>query len=207
MKEGFFGIIPARFGSTRFEGKPLVDIAGKSMIQRVYEQAKKAKTLEKVIVATDDKRILNHVLAFGGEAIMTKSSHPSGTDRIAEVLKKLNQKVKVVINIQGDEPLINPKDIDALANLFIKNELVEIATLITPTTNDYELQNENTVKAIVNKKNEAIYFSRHAIPFYKGIPNHIDSKKVAYYKHKGIYGYRALSFGIGGKFRAIALDL
>jgi 3-deoxy-manno-octulosonate cytidylyltransferase (CMP-KDO synthetase) len=191
MKEGFIGVIPARYGSTRFEGKPLVDIAGKSMIQRVYEQAKKAKTLEKVIVATDDKRIRNHVLAFGGEAMMTKSNHPSGTDRIAEVLKKLKQKAKVIINIQGDEPLINPKDIDALANLFIKDELVEIATLITPTANELELQNENTVKAIVNKNKEAIYFSRHTIPFFKALPNHIGSKKMVYYKHKGIYGYRA----------------
>ncbi len=191
MKEGFIGVIPARYGSTRFEGKPLVDIAGKSMIQRVYEQAKKAKTLEKVIVATDDKRILNHVLAFGGEAIMTKSNHPSGTDRIAEVLKKIKQKAKVIINIQGDEPLINPKDIDALANLFIKDALVEIATLITPTTNEQELQSENTVKAIVNKNKEAIYFSRYALPFYKALPNHIGSKKMVYYKHKGIYGYRA----------------
>jgi 3-deoxy-manno-octulosonate cytidylyltransferase (CMP-KDO synthetase) len=191
MEKGFVGIIPARYGSTRFEGKPLVEIKGKSMIQRVYEQAKKSKLLERVIVATDDIRIFHHVLAFEGEAMMTKSIHPSGTDRIAEVARKLKNKVEVVINIQGDEPLIDPKDIDKLAALFLKTNSVEIATLINPCKNLVELQNENVVKAIINKRNEAIYFSRLAIPFFKSVPNKIGVSKINYYKHKGIYGYRA----------------
>jgi 3-deoxy-manno-octulosonate cytidylyltransferase (CMP-KDO synthetase) len=191
MEKGFVGIIPARYGSTRFEGKPLVEIKGKSMIQRVYEQAKKSKLLERIIVATDNERIFKHVLTFGGEVMMTKSEHPSGTDRIAEVAHKLKNKARVVINIQGDEPLIDPKDIDKLAKLFLKTKSVEIATLINPCKNLAELQNENIVKAIINKQNEAIYFSRLAIPFFKSVPNKIGLAKINYYKHKGIYGYRA----------------
>jgi 3-deoxy-manno-octulosonate cytidylyltransferase (CMP-KDO synthetase) len=191
MEKGFVGIIPARYGSTRFEGKPLVEIKGKSMIQRVYEQTKKSKLLERVLVATDDERIFKHVLAFGGEAMMTKSTHPSGTDRIAEVARKLKNNVRVVINIQGDEPLIDPKDIDKLAKLFLKTKPAEIATLISPCKNLAELQNENVVKAIVNKQNEAIYFSRLALPYFKSVPNKIGLAKINYYKHKGIYGYRA----------------
>jgi 3-deoxy-manno-octulosonate cytidylyltransferase (CMP-KDO synthetase) len=191
MEKGFIGIIPARYGSTRFEGKPLVEIKGKSMIQHVYEQAEKSKILEHVIVATDDERIFNHVVAFGGEAMMTKSLHPSGTDRIAEVVRKLKTSVKVVINIQGDEPLIDPKDIDKLAKLFLKSKSVEIATLINPCKNLAELQNENVVKAIINKQNEAIYFSRLTIPFFKSAPNKVGIAKINYYKHKGIYGYRS----------------
>jgi 3-deoxy-manno-octulosonate cytidylyltransferase (CMP-KDO synthetase) len=191
MEKGFVGIIPARYGSTRFEGKPLIEIKGKSMIQRVYEQAKKSKLLERVIVATDNDRIYNHVLAFGGDVMMTKSNHPSGTDRIAEVARKLKNNVRVIINIQGDEPLIDPKDIDKLAKLFLKTRPIEIATLISPCKNLAELQSENVVKAIINKQNEAIYFSRLAIPLFKSHPNKIGHNKINYYKHKGIYGYRA----------------
>ena len=112
------GIIPSRYASSRFPGKPLADILGKSMIQRVYEQCKKASSLSKVIVATDDERIYNHVLSFGGKVIMTSNSHPSGTDRCNEVIQSLNEKYDVAINIQGDQPYINTEQIDQIANLF-----------------------------------------------------------------------------------------
>ncbi len=194
MKKGYIGVIPARFGSTRFEGKPLANILGKSMIQRVYEQAKKAQTLEKIIVATDDRRIFEHVKKFGGEVLMTSPKHPSGTDRIAEVVRHLQNASqpylpKVIVNIQGDEPLINPKDIDLLTGLFLKNKQLEIATLVSPCNSLKELENENIVKVILNKNDEAIYFSRYALPYFKAAKNKIGLKKMQYFKHKGIYAY------------------
>ncbi len=196
MKKGYIGVIPARYGSTRFEGKPLVSILGKSMIQRVYEQAQQSQILEKIIVATDDRRIFEHVKAFGGAVCMTSTHHPSGTDRIAEVVKQLQKqakpyKAKVIVNIQGDEPLIDPQDIDRLAALFFKNKSLEIATLVSPCKSIKELDNENVVKAILNKKAEAIYFSRLAIPYYKSAKNKIGLEHLSYFKHKGIYAYTA----------------
>jgi 3-deoxy-manno-octulosonate cytidylyltransferase (CMP-KDO synthetase) len=196
MKKGYIGVIPARYGSTRFEGKPLVSILGKSMIQRVYEQAQQSQILEKIIVATDDHRIFDHVKKFGGEVCMTRASHPSGTDRIAEVVAQLQNQSKpydpkVIVNIQGDEPLIDPNDIDCLAELFFKNRALEIATLVSPCKTIKELENENIVKAILNKKAEAIYFSRLAIPYYKSAKNKIGLKQMSYFKHKGIYAYTA----------------
>ncbi len=183
------GIIPARFASSRFPGKPLADIAGKSMIQRVYEQCCKSSSLQKVIVATDDPRILDHVKNFGGDAIMTSDTHVSGTDRCSEVAS-LFPDFDVFINIQGDEPLIDPLQIDLLCNCF-KDEKAELATLIKKITTADELFNPNTPKVVFNKNMEAIYFSRNTIPFVRNSVQEEWLKDHTYYKHIGIYGYRS----------------
>ncbi len=185
------GIIPSRFASTRFPGKPLVDIDGKSMIQRVYEQCVKSKRLFKVVIATDDDRILNHVLDFGGNAIMTSPQHLSGTDRCAEIVKKEEASDwSVVINIQGDEPYIHPDQIDLLCSTFDSAE-TQISTLVKKITTTDELFNHNNVKVVLNKKNEAIYFSRSPIPYNRNFPEQEWLKHSTYYKHIGIYGYRS----------------
>ncbi|MGE0562019.1 MAG: 3-deoxy-manno-octulosonate cytidylyltransferase [Flavobacteriales bacterium] len=183
------GIIPARFGSTRFPGKPLIDIDGKTMIQRVYEQAKQTTALADVMVATDDDRIFDEVARFGGKVVMTSPNHQSGTDRCAEVLNKLNEHFDVVINIQGDEPFIDPKQINQLCNCFLDDK-TQIATLIKRITDQHDLFNENKVKVIFNVNQFAIYFSRNAIPFFSGETQENWLKKHSYFKHIGIYGYK-----------------
>jgi len=183
------GLIPARFASTRFPGKPLVDIQGKSMIQRVYEQAKKSNLLSSVIVATDDTRIFDHVKSFGGDVCMTSADHPSGTDRCAEVVEKMKLICDAVVNIQGDEPFINPAQIDLLCSCFT-DPRTELATLIKKIENEDILFSENTPKVIVDGDHFAIYFSRQTIPFFRGVPKQEWLKKVTYYQHIGIYGYR-----------------
>jgi len=186
------GIVPARFGSTRFPGKPLVDINGKSMIQRVYEQCLQSRRLTKVLIATDDEKILNHVNEFGGEAIITSPQHQSGTDRCSEVIEKIGlEKWDVVINIQGDEPYIHPEQIDLLCSTFDENE-TQIATLVKKITSVDELFNHNNVKVILNKRKEAVYFSRSPIPYNRNFPEQDWLKYSTYYKHIGIYGYRTL---------------
>ena len=173
-------IIPARYGSSRFPGKPLVDILGKSMIQRVYEQCKKASSLTNNIVATDDERIFNHVIEFGGKVIMTSSSHPSGTDRCNEVVQKLEEHYDIAINIQGDEPYINPEQIDQVANLFSTKE-VSIATLVKKIEDKSLISDINSPKAIFDSNGIAQNFCREITNF---------STKKTYFKHIGIYGYR-----------------
>jgi len=183
------GIIPARFASTRFPGKPLVDIAGKSMIQRVYEQAKKCTHLTEVIVATDDTRIYDHVLGFGGVAIMTSADHQSGTDRCAEVALQHPQ-YNIIINIQGDEPYIDPEQITKLAFCF-NDAGTQIATLVKKVANEQELLNVNSPKVIINKLSEAVYFSRSPLPHIRGQEQQNWLSHFTYFKHIGIYGYRA----------------
>jgi len=183
------GIIPARYASTRFPGKPLVDIAGKSMIQRVYEQAKKCVHLTEVIVATDDERIYKHVHDFGGSAIITSPDHQSGTDRCAEVALKHPQ-YDVIINIQGDEPYIDPEQISKLAFCF-QNSDTQIATLIKKISTEQELFNTNSPKVVINKLSEAVYFSRSPLPHIRGQEQTEWLKHYTYFKHIGIYGYRA----------------
>jgi len=183
------GIIPARYASTRFPGKPLANILGKPMIQRVYEQCKKCKSLTHVVVATDDKRIAEVVKKFGGDVVMTSPSHQSGTDRCAEAAKKIGSSYDCVINIQGDEPLIQPQQITTLIKLFSK-KTTRIGTLVKKTHSLNELQDVSEVKVTLNKNNEALYFSRSPIPFVR---NHELSQwlaNVSFYKHVGIYGYR-----------------
>ena len=183
------GIIPARYASSRFPGKPLVDIAGKSMLQRVYEQAKKCPQLTEVIVATDDERIYDHVIAFGGVAVMTAADHQSGTDRCAEVALAHPQ-YEIIINIQGDEPYIDPEQITKLAYCFSTPD-VQIATLIKRVKSEQELYNPNSPKVVVNKLSEAIYFSRSALPHIRGEEPQNWLEFYPYFKHIGIYGYRA----------------
>ena len=187
----FIGIIPARYASTRFPGKPLVDIMGKTMIQRVYEQAKKRNRLERVIVATDNELIYKTVQDFGGEVLMTSAEHPSGTDRCAEVSEQLglNKDAKtVIINIQGDEPFIDPTQIDLLCTCF-NQELVNIATLVRKFSNSEDVASANTIKVALAKSGKALYFSRAAIPFDREASLVFDFKN--YHQHIGIYAYRS----------------
>ncbi len=183
------GVIPARYASTRFPGKPLIDIQGKSMIQRVYEQARKAHKLTDVVVATDDDRILTHVKSFGGKAVMTLPNHPSGTDRCYEVLKNIDKEFTYVINIQGDEPFIDPSQIDLLAQLC--DGKTELATLMIPVDSHEVLFDTGEVKITMNNQQEALYFSREVIPHIKGIDKKEWHKHFQYYRHVGMYAYRA----------------
>lgn len=190
------GIIPSRYASTRFPGKPLVDINGKSMIQRVYEQAKKASSLTDVVVATDDQRIFAHIKSFNGNVVMTSSSHESGTDRCAEVLEKYalrqvqDNSFDVVLNIQGDEPFINPEQINQLSACF-SDDKTDIATLIKEIKTEEELFNPNRPKVDFDKDNFAKMFSRNVIPKLPHIKKEDWFKEHTFYKHIGIYGYRS----------------
>lgn len=182
------GIIPARFASTRFPGKPLALIGGISMIQRVYEQARKASALQKVVVATDNTKIFEHVKSFGGEVGMTAETHVSGTDRCYEVLTQQTETYDYIINIQGDEPFIAPEQIELLASLL--NGETQLATLVKKITESQQLHNPNVVKAVLNKNNEALYFSRSPVPFLRGSGTDWTTQHT-YYKHIGMYAYRA----------------
>ncbi|MFI5195446.1 MAG: 3-deoxy-manno-octulosonate cytidylyltransferase [Chitinophagales bacterium] len=183
------GIIPARYASSRFPGKPLIDIRGKSMIQRVYEEAAKNKSLQKLVVATDDNRILQHVQSFGGEAVMTATHHPSGTDRCWDALQQLGAAYRYVINIQGDEPFINPAQIDELATI-LADSSVELATQMIAVRTHEELFDTGEVKIVLNDKMEALYFSRMVIPFIKGVDEEEWHLHYNYYRHVGMYAYR-----------------
>lgn len=184
------GIIPARYASTRFPGKPLLDIRGKSMIQRVYEEAAKSALLNIVVVATDDERIAAHVRSFGGRVVMTAADHPSGTDRCLEALRQLDEHYEYVINIQGDEPFINPAQIDELAAI-LADGTVELATQMIPVVSHEELFDKGEVKIVLNDKMEALYFSRMVIPFIKGVDESRWHEHFNYYRHVGMYAYRS----------------
>jgi 3-deoxy-manno-octulosonate cytidylyltransferase (CMP-KDO synthetase) len=180
------GIIPARYASTRFPGKPLIDLKGKSMIQRVVEQCQQSTSLIEIIVATDDQRIFDAVIAFGGKVMMTSEQHQSGTDRCAEVAQQYP--ADVYVNIQGDEPLIDPSQIDLLVACFNKSG-VELATLVKKIDDVAVLQNNNTPKVVLDSEGRALYFSRAAIPFQRNVPQAAWLLHQQYYKHIGIYGY------------------
>lgn len=182
-------IIPARYASTRFPGKPLADIAGKTMIQRVYEQCKQINELAYVIVATDDERIYQNVIQFGGEACMTSTQHLTGTDRIWEVVEKLNLAVDVIINVQGDEPFIQPSQIQNIIACF-QDANAAIATLVKPIEQNEVLFNVNAPKVVIDEAHFALYFSRQAIPFLRNEPTENWLNKHIYYQHIGIYGFR-----------------
>ena len=185
------GVIPARYASSRFPGKPLVDIQGKTMIQRVYEQAMKAKSLSKVIVATDDERIFNHVKSFKGEVMMTSDVHQSGTDRCAEVINQLSSEAfDAVVNIQGDEPFINPSQIDSVVEV-LKKEQFMIATLVKRIYTEGVIHNPNIVKAVFSSEGKALYFSRSPIPYLRNIPIDEWLSKGEFYKHIGLYAYKS----------------
>lgn len=182
------GIIPARYASSRFPGKPLIDLKGKSMIQRVFEGAKKSTRITEVIVATDDQRIFDEVQRFGGKVMMTNENHPSGTDRCAEVASHFPD-MDVVINIQGDEPLVDYRQLEQLIDAFIEPK-TDIATLGNLALTQEDVDNPNRIKVVVNAKNSALYFSRSAIPnsyHSKGNP----LEKYPYMRHIGLYAYRS----------------
>jgi len=183
------GIIPARYASSRFPGKPLVDMLGQTMIQRVYNQVKKSKRLSQVVVATDDKRIYDHILSFGGNAVMTGENHPSGTDRCYEALKKSNDKFDFAINIQGDEPFIDPNQIDLLCSSI--TEKTELATLIQKIATLEQLNSPGEAKVVINHLQEAIYFSRSPIPFVQKAEQKDWLSKTTFYRHVGLYAYRS----------------
>jgi len=186
------GIIPARYASTRFPGKPLCMIDGKSMIRRVYEQVSACSLLTDLLVATDDERIEKHVKDFGGRVIMTSGSIRSGTERCNEVIKKLFQKnheqYDIVINIQGDEPFIDPLQIAHIAGCFQDRD-VTLATLVKKITSEEDLSNPNVVKVLIDIHSRAIYFSRAALPFFREKEDQSRIHIHAFFKHIGIYGY------------------
>ncbi|HEX8507372.1 MAG TPA: 3-deoxy-manno-octulosonate cytidylyltransferase [Hymenobacter sp.] len=191
------GLIPARFASTRLPGKPLVDLGGQSMIQRVVAQARQAN-LARVVVATDDARILQHVLDFGGEAVLTRPDHPSGTDRLWEAFQQLGSpaghgpaEVHCVVNIQGDEPFIHPAQINALADLFADEATApDIATLAKPVVSEEELFSPHLPKVVLNRLNEALYFSRHPLPYQRGREPAEWLAHHRYLRHLGLYAYK-----------------
>ncbi|MBR0285065.1 MAG: 3-deoxy-manno-octulosonate cytidylyltransferase [Selenomonadaceae bacterium] len=176
-------VIPARYASTRLPGKPLLDIAGKPMICRVYERAVQADRVEKVLVATDDERICEAVRAHGGEAMMTAADHPTGTDRLAEVAAAYED-MELIINVQGDEPLIDPELINRLAVLFEEDRSLQMATVMTPMTDEEEMENPNNVKVVTDLQGYALYVSRSLMPYPR------NAGKAPVHKHIGIYAYR-----------------
>ena len=187
----FLGIIPSRYASTRFPGKPLADMDGKPMIQRVYEQV--ASTVDDLYVATDDERISDAVKSFGGKVILTSEKHNSGTDRCHEASRKIGGHFDVIINIQGDEPFIQPEQIELLKSCFSEPD-TQIATLVKPfyKNGDFEktIFNPNTPKVVLNNCNEAMYFSRSIIPYIRGMEYTEWLKTHTFYKHIGLYAYR-----------------
>lgn len=191
----YIAIIPARYASTRFPAKPLALLGGKPVIQRVYEQVK--KVLTDVVVATDDERIFKTVEGFGGRAIMTREDHKSGTDRCYEAYQKVGKEFDVVINVQGDEPFIQPEQIRTLMACF-EDEATQIATLVKPFTQTDgldALRNPNSPKVVVSDDGRAIYFSRSVIPYLRGVGEEEWLSRHTYYKHIGLYAYRAETLG------------
>lgn len=182
-------VIPARWASTRFPGKPLANIQGKSMIQRVFEQVNKSSKINRVVVATDDARIFDHVKNFGGEVVMTREDHPSGTDRCAEVARQYPE-AQLVINVQGDEPFIQPQQIDLLVDTLVHQTYANIATLAKQIDQKDRLFDPNVVKVVFSENFGAVYFSRHPIPFVRGVePSHWLEHQT-FFKHIGLYGFR-----------------
>lgn len=176
-------IIPARYGSSRLEGKPLIEVNGKPVIQWVYEKAKQAKLADIIIVATDDERIFNAVKAFGGEVEMTSADHKCGSDRIREVVER-HPEISYIVNLQGDEPLIKPESIDAVAKNVQEDEKADISTLIRILKDKEEIENPNLVKCVIDNNGFALYFSRSKIPYER------NTGVAAFYGHLGIYGYK-----------------
>jgi len=182
------GIIPARYQSTRFPGKPLAELHGKPMIRHVYERSLRARTLSQLLVATDDLRILKAVEAFGGNAMLTREDHPSGTDRLAEAAEKLRLSDKdIVVNIQGDEPLVEPEMIEVLVEALLQSRNCPMATLAFLIEDREGFFDPNVVKVVVDENGRALYFSRSPIPFQRDDSD----KKASFLKHLGYYAYRS----------------
>ncbi|MBN1621164.1 MAG: 3-deoxy-manno-octulosonate cytidylyltransferase [Endomicrobiales bacterium] len=188
MRKRVVGIIPARYGSTRLPAKPLLLVKGKYLIEHVYRQVKKSKKLDDVIIATDDIRIVTAARKFGAKVALTSKSCSSGTDRLAEVAKKIEKKADVLINIQGDEPKISPVLIDKLASELLRDSDLDMVTAAYPIKNSAELDDPNVVKVVLNKNSNALYFSRYCIPFKR--EDAVKTSSKLWLKHLGIYGYR-----------------
>ena len=187
----FIAIIPARYASTRFPGKPLAKLGGKPVIQRVYERV--TSVISNAVVATDDERIYAAVESFGGKVVMTSENHKSGTDRCWEAYQKQGEEYDVVINVQGDEPFIAHSQLRAIMDCF-NDETTDIATLVKPFTEEdgiEALENPNSPKVVLDKQSRAIYFSRSVIPYLRGVEREEWLKKHTYYKHIGMYAFRA----------------
>ncbi len=178
------GVIPARFASSRFEGKVLADLNGKPLLQHVWERACRCSMLDSVVVACDDERVLRRAEGFGAHAVMTSGDHASGTDRIAEVMRERRE--EWVVNIQGDEPLLDPQTVDALVEEMKEDRLSEVGTVITKIKDKEAVRNPNVVKVVVDKDRFALYFSRAPIPYYR---EQEKGEAPEYYKHLGLYAY------------------
>lgn len=194
------GVIPARFASSRFPGKPLIDLKGQTMIERVYKGALKSKQIDTLVVATDDIRIYEEVLRFGGSAMMTQTTHQTGTDRCAEVLSHFADH-DVVINIQGDEPLVNAQQLDELLSAFNDTQ-VQIATIVNPGVTVADLQNVNRIKVLSDAMQNAIYFSRSPLPNMHYAP----SPDFPWLRHIGLYAYRAQTLSHLAQLQPCALE-
>jgi 3-deoxy-manno-octulosonate cytidylyltransferase (CMP-KDO synthetase) len=181
-------VIPARYASTRLPGKPLLRQSGKYLIQHVYEQAKRARKAQLVLVATDDTRIAAAVHSFGGQAVMTRADHASGSDRVAEVAQQMD--CDIVVNVQGDEPMVDPAALDLLATLLEKNPGCEMATLATPLLSLEDWRNPNCVKVVLDNHGRALYFSRSPIPHVRGGEPKLDKPSLQFLQHLGLYAYR-----------------
>jgi 3-deoxy-manno-octulosonate cytidylyltransferase (CMP-KDO synthetase) len=182
-------IIPARYASSRFPGKPLVKIAGMTMIERTYRQSKASKLATQVLVATDDERIKEEVTRFGGELIMTRDDHATGTDRLAEVAQ-LRPDIDIIVNVQGDEPLIKSEAIDKVIAPLLEDATVEMSTMAFPIETDEEIDSPQIPKVVVDKDGFALYFSRLPIPYHRDKVEGADHKEVTYLGHAGLYVYR-----------------
>ncbi len=200
-------IIPARYASTRFPGKPLAQLGGKSVIQRVYEQVSLA--VDDVVVATDDERIEQAVLAFGGRVVMTSAEHRSGTDRCYEAYTNLGEEFDIVINVQGDEPFIRVSQIESLKECFNRDD-VDIATLVKPFTEDdglAALENPNSPKVVVDASSRALYFSRSVVPYLRGVEREEWLQRHTFYKHIGMYGFRSQTLAQVTSLQAGVLEM
>lgn len=199
------GIIPARYCSTRFPGKPLAMIKGKTMIRRVCEQAWKSK-LDAVVVATDDMRIADEVLTFGGQYVLTNPNHPSGTDRCREALDMLETQYDAVVNIQGDEPFIDPEQINLLVDLISRDD-TQLASLAKRIEDEDDLFGSNAVKVVMDKEGKALYFSRNPIPYMRNLDRKKWLDKGVFYRHIGIYAYKAETLRQVAKLQPSELEL
>ncbi len=187
MKKHTLGMIPARFGSTRFPGKPLAKISGKSLIQRTYENAKKCNALDELVVATDDRKIFNHVTSFGGKSVMTSSDCPTGTERLAEAVKENYPDTDLIVNIQGDEPFLEPDVIVKVIQALDDDLVAVMSTAVVKIDSEEDALNYSVNKCVMDENGNALYFSRTLIPSGHGGSWRPD---ITYYKHLGIYGYR-----------------
>ena len=199
------GIIPARYASTRFPGKPLALIKGKPMIQRVYEQALKSQ-LDEVVVATDDVRIADAVMDFGGRYVLTDPNHRSGTDRCREALDLLDKQYDAVVNVQGDEPFIDPLQINQVMELISRDD-TQLASLAKKIVDEDELFSPNTVKVVMDKQGNALYFSRNPIPYMRNIDRSEWLKNGVFYKHIGIYAYKSETLRRIAEMQPTALEV